>query len=236
MTYSPRGRDVASAPWPTSTSIASPPRRWRSPTSAGPPASPCGRWPMPSASRRWPSTTTSRTRPRSSRLVVDRVVGDVPIPAPTGSWREDLWQFARWMREIAHSHPAVAELRRSHQVLTPKILPFTERWISVWQQSGLPLDQAIRAAATSSMVLVGLVEEELRWAQDEAPGPRRTSRTSRAPACPSNGSRTATADFELIVRARPSTGCTHACPQPSRREHRTVPDLPCPPWSSARSW
>jgi AcrR family transcriptional regulator len=133
-------------------------------------------------------------------LVVDRVVGAVPIPAPTGSWREDLWQFARWMREIAHSHPAVAELRQSHQVLTPNILPFTERWINVWQQSGLPLEQAIRAAATSSMALVGLVEEELRWAQMEPPDPSHlTHLPSTRLSFEQRPDRAA--DFELIVRA-----------------------------------
>jgi len=133
-------------------------------------------------------------------LVVDRVVGDVPIPAPTGSWREDLWQFALWMREIAYSHPAVSELRRSHQVLTPKILPFTERWISVWQQSGLPLDQAIRAAATSSMVLVGLVEEELLSARMKRPDP---SLLTHLPSTRVSfeRKRDRDADFELIVRA-----------------------------------
>jgi AcrR family transcriptional regulator len=133
-------------------------------------------------------------------LVVDRVVGAVPIPAPTGSWREDLWQFALWMREIAHSHPAVSELRQSHQVLTPNILPFTERWINVWQQSGLPLEQAMRAAATSSMVLVGLVEEELRWAQMKPPDP---AHLAHLPSTRLSFERRPdqAADFELIVRA-----------------------------------
>jgi AcrR family transcriptional regulator len=133
-------------------------------------------------------------------LVVERVVAAVPIPTPTGSWREDLWQFARWMREIAHSHPAVAELRRSNQVLTPKILPFTERWINVWQQSGLPLDLAIRAAATSSMLLIGLVEEELRWAHMQAPDP---ALLTHLPSTRLSFERTPdlAADFELIVRS-----------------------------------
>jgi AcrR family transcriptional regulator len=133
-------------------------------------------------------------------LVVDRVVAAVPIPSPTGSWEEDLWQFALWMREIAHSHPAVAELRRSHQVLTPKILPFTERWISVWQQSGLPLEQAIRAAALSSMVLVGLVEEELLWAKMTPPDPSHLTHLPNTRVSFARRSDQA-ADFELIVRS-----------------------------------
>ncbi len=133
-------------------------------------------------------------------LVVDRVVGAVPIPAPTGSWREDLWRFALWMREIAHSHPAVSELRRSHQVLTATVLPFTERWINVWQQSGLPLEQAIRAAATSSMALVGLVEEELLWARMARPDPAHLTHLPSTRVSFERRSDQA-ADFELIVRS-----------------------------------
>jgi AcrR family transcriptional regulator len=93
-------------------------------------------------------------------LVVDKVINEQPLPPPSGEWQEDLWQMARWMRTSTIAHPNVSHLRRIHKVWTPNVLPMTERWFSVWQQSGLEFDDAMLAAATSSMAIVGLVEEE----------------------------------------------------------------------------
>jgi AcrR family transcriptional regulator len=94
-------------------------------------------------------------------LVVEAVIQEQPLPPPTGDWREDMWQLARWLREITTSHPAVSRLRRAHQVWTPSLLPMTEHWFNLWRQSGLGLDDAILAGATTSMAILGLVEEEL---------------------------------------------------------------------------
>jgi len=93
-------------------------------------------------------------------LVVEAVIEERPLPPPTGDWREDIWQLARWMREITTAHPAVARLRRAHQVWTPSMLPMTEHWFNLWRQSGLDLDDALLAGATTSMAILGLVEEE----------------------------------------------------------------------------
>jgi len=93
-------------------------------------------------------------------LVVDRVINERPLPPPSGEWQNDLWEMACWVRHATIAHPAVSQLRRIHQVWTPTVLPMTERWFSVWQQSGLEFDDAMLAAATSSMAIVGLVEEE----------------------------------------------------------------------------
>ena len=93
-------------------------------------------------------------------LVVDHVIAEQPLPPPTGDWREDLWEMTCWLRRTSVAHPAVAQLRRIHQVWTSSILPMTERWFSVWQQSDLDFDAAMLAASTSSMAIVGLVEEE----------------------------------------------------------------------------
>jgi AcrR family transcriptional regulator len=133
-------------------------------------------------------------------LLVDKVVASVPLPDPTGMWQEDLWQFALWMREIVNSHPAVSQLSRSHQVLTRNVLPFTERWINLWQQSGLSLDDAIRAAATSSMALIGLVEQEVRSANLQRPDP---ALLTHLPSTRMSFERIPDrdADFELIVRS-----------------------------------
>ncbi len=94
-------------------------------------------------------------------LLVDAVIAERPLPAPTGSWREDLWVMARWMRESTLAHPAVSRLRGAYHVWTPSIFPMTERWLSIWQQSGLEFEAAVRAALISSTAVIGFVEEEL---------------------------------------------------------------------------
>lgn len=94
-------------------------------------------------------------------LLVDAVIAERPLPAPTGSWREDLWGMAQWMRETILAHPAVARMRGAYHVWTPSIFPMTERWLSIWQQSGLDLDAALLGATISSTAIAGFVEEEL---------------------------------------------------------------------------
>ena len=57
----------------------------------------------------------------------------------------------------------------------------TEAWLSLWRQSGLTLDRARVAATTSSMAIVGLVEEEAIFATWPAPP------TRPCPGCPMRG-------------------------------------------------
>ncbi len=94
-------------------------------------------------------------------VLVDAVIAERPLPPPTGSWRNDLWEMARWMRETTLAHPAVSRLRSKYRVWTPSIFPMTERWLSVWQQSGLELDRALYAASVTSSAVIGFVDQEL---------------------------------------------------------------------------
>lgn len=133
-------------------------------------------------------------------LMVDAVVTEHALPAPTGDWREDLWQMAQAMRAMTHAHPAVTELRRGHQIWTPTVLPLTERWMSIWAQSGLPLELAIRAGITSSLAITGVVEEELLLSRMQRP--KEAALTWVPNARLAFGiERDRDADFELIVRA-----------------------------------
>lgn len=68
-----------------------------------------------------------------------------------------------WHETAAEDHPAVGELRKAYDVWTPAILPMTERWLSLWQQSGLEPDRAVIAAQASSMAIVGVVDAELSF-------------------------------------------------------------------------
>lgn len=93
-------------------------------------------------------------------LAISASINGRPLSAPTGLWQEDLYQMALWIREGALAHPALHELQRSYQIFTPEILRLTDRWLSLWQQSGLDLQRAVLAASTSSAAIAGLVAEE----------------------------------------------------------------------------
>lgn len=110
-----------------------------------------------------------RNKADLAALVIDAANAEQPLPSPTGDWREDLWLMAKASRESMIAHPHVIALRRLYRVWTPDVLQKTEYWMSLWQQSGLPRRQAVRAAAASSMAILGLVEEESVLAGEVAP-------------------------------------------------------------------
>jgi TetR/AcrR family tetracycline transcriptional repressor len=133
-------------------------------------------------------------------LLVDAAIGQRPLPPPTGVWQDDLWTIARWMRDSRAAHPAVAHIRRAYRVWTGASLEMTERWLGHWRQSGLAPDKALIAATTSSLAIVGVVEEESAFrdlarpaddALSQLPGARQLfeARHDRD------------AEFELLVRA-----------------------------------
>jgi AcrR family transcriptional regulator len=103
-------------------------------------------------------------------LVVDYANDERAQAPPTGDWREDLWEIARWTRQTTMAHPAVAHLRRMYRVWTPDILRSSERWIALWRQSGLDVETAVLAAQTSSLVISGMVDEEVILRGADAPG------------------------------------------------------------------
>jgi AcrR family transcriptional regulator len=93
-------------------------------------------------------------------LVVNAAISQRPFPPSTGVWQEDLWMIARWTRESRIAHPALAELQRAYRIWTPAMFHHAERWLSLWQQSGLDLERAVLAAGTSSLAIGGLVDQE----------------------------------------------------------------------------
>lgn len=102
-------------------------------------------------------------------LTVEAAMRERGLAIPTGSWQEDLWQMASWMREGALAHPAIYELQRAFRIYTQEMLRMADRWVSLWQQSGLELDNALLAAAASSAAITGLLAEEALSQQREAP-------------------------------------------------------------------
>lgn len=136
-----------------------------------------------------------------AELVVDLVISERPLPASTGrSWEDDLWEMAKWMRETMQAHPVVVHLRRQYQVWTPAIFAMAERWLNIWQQSGLAHDQALLAANTSSMAIFGAAEEELMMRERDRPNDLVFSSFPSARAVLTT-ERDYTAEFELLVRS-----------------------------------
>ncbi len=133
-------------------------------------------------------------------LVVDEVVREIALPAETGDWRDDLWEMARWMRQISAAHPAVSQLSRHYRVWTPAVLPMTERWFRVWLRSGLDAESAVRAAAASSLAIVGVAAEEGRFDEMELPDAAQLDELPNA-SIAFLRRRDSDAEFELVVRS-----------------------------------
>lgn len=94
-------------------------------------------------------------------LIFESASRSHPLPPTTGDWQEDLLGMSRWMRQGVLLHPVIVQLRRVYQVWTPAMLRMTERWLTLWQQSGLELENAVRASTISCMAISGLVQEEM---------------------------------------------------------------------------
>jgi AcrR family transcriptional regulator len=102
-------------------------------------------------------------------LAVTAAINEHPLATPTGRWQEDLFEMALWVRRGALAHPAIHELQRSYQIFTPEVLRSADRWLSLWQQSGLELSKAVLAAMTSRAAIAGLVADESLRSQREPP-------------------------------------------------------------------
>lgn len=133
-------------------------------------------------------------------LVIDSAIRNNPLPGVTGVWQDDMYAVAKWMRDINARHPVMARLRREFNVWTPSMLRMTERWFSLWQQSGLPLDKAKLAATTSSMAITGLVNEESLYRTMKLPNAQTLKKTPNASAL-FEGDHDREKEFELVVRA-----------------------------------
>jgi AcrR family transcriptional regulator len=94
-----------------------------------------------------------------ARLVVSASIRERPLAPLTGSWRDDMLAIARWSREAVRSHPALGALHRIYPVYTPEIVEMAERWLHLWQQSGLDLKSAVRAATASRIAIAGFAVE-----------------------------------------------------------------------------
>ena len=101
-----------------------------------------------------------RSKEDLAALVVNAASAELPHFEFTQDWREDMWQMASAARQIMLAHPRVVELKRAYRVWSSEVLEGTEYWMKLWLQSGLDQDEAVKAAAVSSLAILGLVEDE----------------------------------------------------------------------------
>lgn len=95
-------------------------------------------------------------------LVVDRAITESAMPGRTGTgWQDDLCALGQWMRIRLAAHPATSQLRRRYRVWSPAIFAIGERWLEIWNDSGLSPKAAQRAATTSALAMLGVLEEQL---------------------------------------------------------------------------
>jgi AcrR family transcriptional regulator len=135
-------------------------------------------------------------------LVVEAALNERELPAPTGqSWQDGLYEMALWTRDLWLAHPAVTRIRNEHHVWwTPTMFAVAERWVNLWQQSGLDLDDALAAATMSSLAISGAVDAETAVAGVDLPDPPALKWTPGARALFTRTLDPA-ADFELLVRS-----------------------------------
>lgn len=112
-------------------------------------------------------------------LVVSASHKERPLAPLTGAWRDDMLAMARWMRDGVIKHPALGELHRIYPVYTPEIIQLAERWLQLWQQSGLGLKLAVRAAATSSVAIAGVAVQAMVVQKLKPPDESLVSRDAR---------------------------------------------------------
>ena len=83
---------------------------------------------------------------------------------------------------------------------TSSIFPMTERWLSIWQQSGLEFDAALSAASASSTAIIGFVEAELNLQDLELPDDTQLASFPNARLA-FHLERDGDREFELVVRS-----------------------------------
>jgi hypothetical protein len=112
-------------------------------------------------------------------LVVRAANQEKPLAPLTGDWRDDKLAMARWTRESVTRHPALGELHSIYPVYPPEIIEMAQRWLQLWQQGGLDLKSAVRAAAVSSVAIAGLAVQVSVSQKINLPSEKLLARKSR---------------------------------------------------------
>lgn len=93
-------------------------------------------------------------------LMVDRVLGSVPLPRPTGYWRDDLSALASWKRALILDHPWMASLS-GRPAIGPHGLALQERGLRAVEGWGLSIDEMVIIVESLDSYVQGYAVREL---------------------------------------------------------------------------
>jgi AcrR family transcriptional regulator len=74
-------------------------------------------------------------------LAMDEVLGEVPIPEPTGDWRADLAALIQGFRTMMFAHPWILQLYGSRAALGPHALRYAEAQLTLLRSAGFAGDE-----------------------------------------------------------------------------------------------
>lgn len=134
-------------------------------------------------------------------LLVTYALAHNPLPKLEGSWRNDIWLIADWMRSGIRAHPNLTRLRQTYRVWTPEMLRMSETWLGLWRESGLKADKAALAARTSLMAIWGVIDQEAAVREVEPPPEEHLARVPSARNLYDSQGHDADSIFNLAVHA-----------------------------------
>ena len=97
-------------------------------------------------------------------LMFDAVLGEVELPAPTGTWQEDLRAIARASHDVFRRHPWLVLLG-----IQPSLGPNTRRYgefgMTVLADHGLDRDERTQVLALLNNYVSGFAHRQVAWDQ-----------------------------------------------------------------------
>ena len=93
------------------------------------------------------------------QLVLEQIIGEIPIPPPGGDWQDMIKRFARDMLGIFKKHPGVVALTMGRVPFGPSMLAGGEYILSQLRAAGLP-DQVAAFVGDLGSLYVGAVALE----------------------------------------------------------------------------
>ena len=101
--------------------------------------------------------------------MVDRVYGEVDLPAATGDWHTELRRRSVSVRAVVHRHPWALPLMESRRRPGPATLAYHDANIGCLRAAGFPPEQVAHAYAVVDAFVYGFLLQELTLPFDSGP-------------------------------------------------------------------
>jgi AcrR family transcriptional regulator len=93
--------------------------------------------------------------------LIDHVIAEIPpLPEKSLPWIEQVRRMGRNMRAAFTGRPKLFAFVGTHRMNTPKALAFLETTIRLFEQSGMPREQAVRTFRAVSYYIMGTALDE----------------------------------------------------------------------------